>query len=115
MSATAQLADGLFAFVKRECPTCTLIEDELQQAANAVPGFRVISQDDPKFPPGVADVVDDRELDLSFVHDIEYTPTLVMKQGGREVERVVGWDRAAWQRLTGIADFGASLPPMQPG
>lgn len=115
MSATAQLADGLFAFVKRACPTCTLIERELKQAAQAVPGFRVIAQDDPKFPPGVADVVDDRELDLSFVHDIEYTPTLVVKKGGREVERVVGWDRAAWQRLTGIAGLGAALPPMQPG
>ena len=115
MSATMQLTDGLFAFVKRACPTCTLIEGELQQAAKAVPGFQVVSQDDPRFPAGVGAVVDDRELDVSYLHDIESTPTLILKRGGREVERVVGWDRAAWQRLTGIAALGASLPALRPG
>jgi len=114
MSATVSLTDGLFAFVKRACPTCTLIEGELRQAAKSVPGFRVVSQDDPKFPSGVG-VIDDRKLDASYLHDIEYTPTLVVKRGGREVERVVGWDRVAWQRLTGIATLGASLPALQPG
>ena len=115
MSTIASLEDGLIAFVKRACPTCTLIEAELQQAAKAVPGFRVVSQDDPSFPAGVADVVDDRELDVSYVHDIEATPTLIAKRAGREVERVVGWERAAWQRLTGMASLGAALPAMQPG
>ncbi|HWI13482.1 MAG TPA: thioredoxin family protein [Burkholderiales bacterium] len=114
MSATSSLADGLFVFVKRTCPTCTLIEDELRKAAKSMPGFRVVSQDDPAFPSGVG-VIDDRQLDASYLHDIEYTPTLVLKRDGREVERVVGWDRAAWQRLTGIATLGASLPAMRPG
>ena len=114
MTATA-LTDGLVAFVKRACPTCTLMESQLQQAAKAVPGMRIVSQDDPHFPAGVGDVVDDRELDVSYLHDIEATPTLILKRGGREIERVVGWDRAGWQRLTGIADLGTSLPAMRPG
>ena len=30
-------------------------------------------------------------------------------------ERVMGWDRAAWQRLTGIATLGSNLPALVPG
>ena len=106
--------DGLVVFVKRACPTCTLIERELTAVARAVPGFRAVSQDDPRFPQGV-EVIDDRELDRSWLADIESTPTLVRFEAGSEVERVVGWDREGWRRLTGIADLGAALPPMRPG
>jgi hypothetical protein len=42
-------------------------------------------------------------------------PTLIHYRDGLEIERVVGWDRAGWQRLTGIADLGAHLPVMRPG
>jgi hypothetical protein len=115
MNMPTPIADGLVAFVKHACPTCTLIEQQLRQAAKAVPGFQIVSQDDPQFPSGIATVVDDRKLDVSYLNDIEYTPTLILKRDGREVERVVGWDRAGWQRLTGIADFGGSLPAMRPG
>lgn len=115
MSSYTPLEDGLYAFVKRACPTCTLIEPQLREAAGAVSGFRVVSQDDPQFPRGVAAVVDDRELDHSFVQGIEYTPTLVRVQNGRTTERVVGWDRAAWQRLTGLPTLGATLPALRPG
>ena len=76
--------------------------------------FRVVSQDDPRFP-GDVDVIDDRELDHSYLNDIESTPTLIRYEGGREVERVVGWDRDAWQKLTGIRDLGADLPAFKPG
>ena len=106
--------DGLVVFVKRACPTCTLIEGEIAEVARAVPGFRAVSQDDPKFPRGV-EVVDDRELDHSFLNSIEATPTLIRFERGREVERVLGWDRDAWRRLTGVAALGANLPPMRPG
>jgi hypothetical protein len=115
MNMPTPITDGLVAFVKRACPTCTHIEQQLRQAAKAVPGFQIVSQDDPHFPLGIATVVDDRKLDVSYLNDIEYTPTLILKRDGREVERVVGWDRAGWQRLTGIADFGTSLPAMRPG
>jgi hypothetical protein len=115
MNAPDPVADGLVAFVKRACPTCTLIEPQLQEIARAVPSFRVVTQDDPRFPGGVANVVDDRELGVSYVNDIEYTPTLVRRQAGREIERVVGWDREGWRRLTGLTALGASLPAQRPG
>lgn len=111
---TGLLTDGLVVFAKRACPTCTLIEAELQRMARSLPGFQVVSQDDPGFPAG-APVVDDRELDHSYLNDIESTPTLIRYAGGREAERVVGWDRDGWRRVTGIADLGGKLPPWQPG
>jgi hypothetical protein len=108
-------SDGLVVFSKRACPTCALIESVMQRVAKAVPAFQVVSQDDPKFPPGVANLVDDRELDHSWQNHIESTPTLVRYQGGREAERVVGWDRDGWRRLTGIRDLGDDLPAFRPG
>lgn len=109
------LNDGLVVFSKRSCPTCVLIEGEMQRTAREVRDFQVVSQDDPRFPSGVAAIVDDRELDLSWLNNIEAMPTLIRYVQGREVERVVGWDRDGWQRLTGIADLGAQLPALRPG
>lgn len=107
--------DGLAAFVKRACPTCAMIAPQLREAAQHSGAFQIISQDDPQFPPGVAQVIDDRALDLSYLNEIEATPTLIRFEQGREVERVMGWDRAAWRRLTGLATLGEGLPPSQPG
>jgi hypothetical protein len=109
------VADGLVAFVKRACPTCSMIEPQMREAAQARHDFQVVTQDDVTFPSGVANVVDDRELDHSWLNNIEATPTLIRFTGGKEVERVMGWDRAAWQRLTGVATLGAALPPLVPG
>ena len=111
----ALIADGLVAFVKRACPTCSLIEPQLQEASRARPDFQVVTQDHPAFPAGVENRVDDRELDYSYLNNIEATPTLIRFAGGREVERVMGWDRAAWQRLTGIGVLGSQLPALVPG
>lgn len=109
------IRDGLVVFAKRACETCVLIENEMRRVATERRDFRVVSQDDPGFPAGVPDVFDDRELDLSWFNNIESMPTLIRYRDGREVERVVGWDRAGWQRLTGIADLGAHLPVLRPG
>ncbi|HEX9811311.1 MAG TPA: thioredoxin family protein [Burkholderiales bacterium] len=109
------MADGLVAFVKRACPTCTLIESQMRQMARRLPDFHVVSQDDPRFPAGVERIVDDRELEQSWRSQIEATPTLIRFAGGREIERVVGWDREGWRKLTGIADLGGDLPPFRPG
>ena len=87
----------------------------MREVSRAVSDFRAVSQDDPHFPGGVTQVVDDRELDESWLNAIEATPTLIRFAGGREVERVVGWDREAWQRLTGLRDLGKGLPAFQPG
>ena len=109
------IADGLVAFVKRACPTCNLIAPQMQETGRAREDFQVVTQDDVTFPAGVANLVDDRELDHSYLNNIEATPTLIRFAGRREVERVMGWDRAAWQRLTGIAALGSALPPLVPG
>lgn len=109
------IADGLVAFVKRACPTCTLIESEMRVAARKLSQFSVVSQDDPKFPSGVARVIDDRALEHSWRAQIESTPTLIRYSGGVETERVVGWDREGWRRLTGISDLGGALPSFRPG
>ena len=77
--------------------------------------FRVVSQDDPEFPAGVANVIDDRELDHSWLNQIEITPTLIRFEGGREAERVAGWDRAGWRRLTGVENLAEDLPAFKPG
>lgn len=115
MTATAICTDGLVAFVKRACPTCTLIEPQMREVAGAVPAFHAVSQDDPSFPTGVSRVIDDRDLDHSWLNRIEATPTLLRFHNGREVERVEGWDRDGWRRLTGLGDLGADLPPFRPG
>lgn len=109
------LTDGLVAFVKHACPTCIMIAPVMADTAKACNNFQVVTQDDPKFPAGVANIVDDRELDHSWLNHIEATPTLIRFAGGKEIERVMGWDRAGWQRLTGIKALGSSLPAMQPG
>lgn len=114
MSAPTLPGDGLVAFVKRECPTCTLIEPQLREVARAVPDFRAVSQDDPQFPAGVQ-VIDDRELDISWLNNIEFTPTLIRYSRGHEIERIVAWDRTVWQRLTGIDHLGRDLPAFSPG
>jgi hypothetical protein len=107
--------NGLVAFVKRACPTCTLIEGTLREIAGAVPDFQIVSQDDPRFPSGVSAVIDDRELDHSWLNSIESTPTLVKFESGREAERVAGWDRDGWRRLTQLPNLGAALPQFRPG
>ena len=108
-------ANGLVVFAKRTCPTCTLIEPIMRDLAQTRGAFCVVSQDDPQFPKGVGDVVDDRELDHSWLNQIEYTPTLIRFADGREVERVVGWDRDGWRRLTGVEKLGEGLPASRPG
>ena len=115
MEVLPQFKDGLVAYVKRECPTCALIEPQLQEIARARPTFHVVTQDDPGFPRDVTLVIDDRELDHSYVANIEATPTLIRYEGGRETERVVGWDRDAWRRLTGLDALGRNLPAFRPG
>ena len=50
-------------------------------------------QDDPRFPEGVGDVIDHRELEVSFRHDIEIVPTLIAFENESETGRVIGWHR----------------------
>jgi hypothetical protein len=108
-------ATGFLVFAKRDCPTCTLIEPVLRKLSAGGQPACFVSQDDPLFPEGVADVVDDRELEQSFRHNIEIVPTLIRMEQGREVDRTYGWDVKEWRRVTGISDLGRDLPEFQPG
>ena len=107
------LPDGLVAVVKRDCPTCVLVEPVLRELAVQQP-LTVYSQDDPSFPDGVA-VVDDRELETSWRLGVETVPTLLRVVDGVEVERLQGWWREDWERVSGLAGLGAGLPDHRPG
>lgn len=107
--------DGLALFVKRDCPTCVLIEPLVAAIAATGTPLWVCSQDDPEFPAGVEGVVDDRELRCSFEAEIEIVPTLLRFEGGKEVARAVGWDRREWRVLTGMPGLGDALPEFRPG
>jgi hypothetical protein len=107
--AAPTLPDGLVVVVKEECETCRMVAPLLTQLHATV-----YTQDDPAFPPGVDAILDD-DLAVSWHHDIETVPTLISVASGHEVERTVGWSRAEWRRITGIADLGEQLPIMRPG
>lgn len=107
------LPDGLVVVVKRECETCVTVVPVLRQLA-AAGELHVYSQDDPEFPGDPA-AIDDTDLALSWHHDIETVPTLIRVKDGVEIDRTVGWSRAAWEALTGIDELGPDLPVMRPG
>jgi hypothetical protein len=102
----------LAAVVKRDCPTCALIEPVLKQL-DAAPGIEltVFSQDDPTFPSGIANVTFDEDLAFSYHQDVETVPTLIAD----ERERIVGWKREEWEQFTGVDGLGPGLPDYRPG
>ena len=75
----------------------------------------VYSQDDPAFPEGVAGVVDDRELEVSWHLHLDTVPYPAAVAGGKEVGRIVGWDRRQWEEFTGCDGLGTGLPDFRPG
>ncbi len=107
-------ADGLIAVVKRDCPTCVLTEPVLAELA-ARTGLTVFTQDDPAFPESIAQPVNDSALNVSHALAIDIVPTLIRREGGREIARTYGWDRAEWERVSGQDKLGIDLPAMRPG
>jgi hypothetical protein len=74
----------------------------------------VYTQDDPDFPEAPRAVLDE-DLALSWHHSIETVPTLLRVRDGVELGRTVGWLRASWEELSGVAGLGRDLPPFRPG
>ena len=107
--------NSLAVFAKRDCPTCQLVAPVIRALATQDKSVKVFSQDDPGFPEQVGGVIDDRDLEQSFRHNIEIVPTLIRFEHGREVARTEGWDVKEWRKITGIADLGKDLPVFQPG
>ena len=108
-----ELPSGLVAIVKRDCPTCELVEPVLADLDGRA-ALTVYTQDDPSFPAGV-DAVDDTELAVSYQHAIEAVPTLLRVENGVEVDRAVGWHREEWEKLTQQSGLGEGLPDWRPG
>lgn len=108
------LPDGLVAVVKRDCPTCRLVEPVLQQLATAG-GLTVVSQDDPTFPTGCGPVLDDTALERSWRLQVMTVPTLLRISDGAVQERTEGWLRPAWEQLAGVGGLGPQLPEHRPG
>lgn len=107
------VADGIIAVVKRDCPTCLLIEPVLAEISETLP-ITVYTQDDPSFPV-TPQPIDDRELNVSYQLNIETVPTLLYMEAGHEQMRTIGWSRDEWAKVTGIAALGQELPEMRPG
>ncbi len=112
-TARPPLPDGIVAIVKRDCPTCTLVEPVLQGLVDRV-ALTAFCQDDPTFP-SVPGVVDDTDLTVSHLWDIETVPTVLRIVDGEETGRIVGWSRDEWEALTGIDGLGPDLPDWRPG
>ena len=116
MTEKTQDSAGRFVAVcKRECETCAMIVPVLREMSDRDIPLTVYTQDDPGFPEGISDVLDDTGLEHSWRLDIETVPTLIRFENGREAHRVAGWDREQWRRLTGIPDLGGDLPAFRPG
>lgn len=111
--ATRSSNDRLVVVVKADCPTCVMATPAIEALAAA--GARVLSQDDPGFPAGVPDVVDDTELSWSVDWNIEVVPTLLRVRDHTEVTRVEGWDRARWAEVSAVESLGEGLPERRPG
>jgi len=108
------LPEGLVAFVKRDCPTCELVEGVLADIAKSA-NITVYSQDDPNFPSGLHNLVDDKDLFFSWHHEIETVPTLLKVASDGETSRIVGWDRAIWEEFTGLKNLGPDIAPFRLG
>ncbi len=110
-----EISDGLIIVAKRDCPTCVLLEPVYGELAQSGVALAVYSQDDPSFPASVERAIDDTNLETSYRLDIETVPTLIRMAGGKEVARIIGWERQEWRDFTGIGDLGDGLPGYRPG
>ena len=91
----------LALIVKRDCETCQLVDPLIGELMNDH-DLMVYSQDDPEFPNSIA-VHDDRTLEKSWQWRIEVVPTLMsFDETGQETNRLEGWEKSAWEELTGI-------------
>lgn len=101
--------------VKKDCPTCALIEPVIAQLSEHLGGtLTVYVQDDPEFPSVIDKPVDDSNLEFSYKNDIEIVPTLV-KSNADGSERIFGWDKKQWREFTDLSELGDGLVDFKPG
>jgi len=105
--------DGLVVVVKKDCPTCQLVEPVLEEVRRER-SVLVLTQDDPAFPAS-GEPLHDADLTLSHRLGIEIVPTLLARENGSTSATAIGWHRGQWQEVSGIDGLGADLPPGRPG
>ena len=112
-----QLSEHQFTVViKKDCPTCEMIEPVLAELTATYPGkVTIYVQDDPSFPESIENKIDDTSLEFSYRNNIEIVPTLICSTESKESARTYGWDKTEWQRLTNLASLGESLDSFKPG
>ncbi len=86
------------AVVKKDCPTCQLVEPVLGELASRGVELTVHREDD------------DSGLEASYRLGVETVPTLI-----KDDQRIVGWSREQWEAFTGIEGLGRGLPDYRPG
>ncbi len=99
------LPDGLVAVVKKDCPTCVLVESVLGTLAQTDTPLTVYSQDNATFPTTVSQVIDDTTLEQSYQLNIETVPTLIKVEQGQEQARIIGWNKTEWQTFNASEQF----------
>ena len=113
----SQLSEHQFTVViKKDCPTCEMIEPVLVELTASYPGkVSIYVQDDPSFPESIENKIDDTSLEFSYRNNIEIVPTLICSTESKESARTYGWDKAEWRRLTNLSSLGESLDSFKPG
>ncbi len=101
-------------FVKASCPTCHTVVPALARLHESGVPLTVLTQEDPEFPSGLRRI-DDTELRRSYEAGVEIVPTLLRVEAGRVTDRLHGWQRADWERVTGVEGLGEGLPDYRPG
>jgi hypothetical protein len=86
------------AVVKKDCPTCQLVEPVLTELRERGVELVIHREDD------------DEGLEASYALGVETVPTLINGD-----ERIVGWSREQWEAFTGVERLGAGLPDYRPG
>ncbi len=112
------IADGYHLVIKRDCPTCALLESEIRSLFNKDdigPLLNIYVQDERTYLSDLPKVQFDSTLEISYKLSIETVPTLIRHKAGKETARSVGWVRKEWRDLLGLPTFGENLPDFKPG
>jgi peroxiredoxin len=112
----------LLCFVKEDCPTCGLsmpLIEEAHRAYGSAIDVLAIGQDRAGNDALVerhgltVPMLDDSALKVSFTHDIEIVPTIILTDAnGFEQRRFIGFGREDWRALyTRIASLAGTAAP----
>ncbi|MDD9890610.1 MAG: thioredoxin family protein [Gammaproteobacteria bacterium] len=109
-------ANRITVVIKKDCPTCALIEPVLAELVDEFENrIAIYVQDDPAFPQSIRVKLDDTSLEFSYANKIEIVPTLICSNDEEELGRTVGWDKSEWRQLTGLTNLGNELVDFKPG